>query len=468
MNALPDYRVIDFFDWIRKHEEHSKYGVLGFVRECVMRDKYTHSAMEDITPYAQEYIAQRKLDITPYDLTESIRFYLSYRYGPEQDTKKIERALWDEQRKDRRNRRTKIDSKGDPLFMHLMTACPGELRLQVEFLEWLLNRRLDLNDIGKMPVAVFEETVSEYLRESTGAVDEKLLSVFMQSFKNENPERILAKLSNPAYYDLSANDIVRYKSIGELFGRYSNPNIYKCIILPLKDRAFEAFIYERWDDLNALSRDYLDIYYGENELFTSGYVVKEKFRLLDIREDVLPCLLLWANSIEEAKCVELRDLAYPEIFHLIQSIVQSIKEKKEFETIHREAAMMADEKRNSNKPGVIMGDGSMYFEDYHGHDFHGKTVVHKETLATTSNFSAEAVEAIQKIAEATVLTQEQKNALTGLINDAQKANDDKDDTAKENCKKGFRLFLSGAGEVVKETLKTVLPSLILAFFELKK
>jgi len=465
MNALPDYRVIDFFDWIRKHEEHSKYGVIGFVRECVMRDKHTHSAMEDITPYVQEYIEQKKLDIAPSDLTDSIRFYLIWRNGSEKTVEKVEKSLWYEgpKREDKNN-----SISGNTTFLYIMTAFPGELRLQVEFLEWLLNRRLDLNDIEKMPVAVFEKMVSEYLRESTGKVDEKLLSVFIQSFKNENPERILSKLSNPAYFGLSASDISRYKSISELFGRYSNPNIYKCIILPLKDRAFEAFIYERWDDLNALSRDYLDIYYGENELFTSGYVVKEKFRLLDIREDVLPCLLLWANSIEEAKFVELRNLTYPEIFHLIQSIVQSIKEKKEFETIHREAAMMADEKRNSNKPGVTMGDGSMYFEDYHGHDFHGKTVVHKETLATASDFTTEAFEAIKKIAEANALTQEQKDALTGLISDAQKAHDDKDDSAKESCKKGFKLFLSGAGEIVKETLKTVLPTLILAFFELKK
>ena len=117
--------------------------------------------------------------------------------------------------------------------------------------------------------------------------------------------------------------------------------------------------------------------------------------------------------------------------------------------------------------GVTLGDGSMYFEDYHGNDFHGQTVVHKETL-TANSFSAEAVEAMKKIAEATALTQEQKDALIDLIKDAKQAHEKDNGGEKESCKKAFRFFLSGAGEVVKETLKTVLPSLILTFFGLTK
>jgi len=353
MNALPDYRVIDFFDWIRKHEQHKRHGVIGFIRECVMRDKHTNSAIEDIAPYAQEYIAQKKLDITPYDLTGSIRFYLNYRYGAEKSVNKVAESLWRENSMCDYGIRN--SDRDNDFFMHLMIACPGEVHLQVEFLEWLLNHKFNLNDIQKMPVAVFKKTVSDYLHESAGKVDENLLSSFVQAFKNEKPDKILAKIDNPPYFDLSASDIKRFKSISELFSRYSNPNIVKCIILPLKDRAFETFIYERWEDLNALSRDYLDIFYGVNELFASGYVIKEKFRLLDIQEDVLPCLLLWVNSIDEAECVELRELTYPEIFHLIQSIVQNIKVKKDFEAVHKEAIIMAEEKRKSHSHVTFIG-----------------------------------------------------------------------------------------------------------------
>lgn len=73
MNALPDYIVIDFFDWIKSNESFSLN--IGYVRECVMRDRHTYSAMEDLTPYAKKFIIQKNLNIEPYELIESIRFY---------------------------------------------------------------------------------------------------------------------------------------------------------------------------------------------------------------------------------------------------------------------------------------------------------------------------------------------------------------------------------------------------------
>jgi len=109
----------------------------------------------------------------------------------------------------------------------------------------------------------------------------------------------------------------------------------------------------------------------------------------------------------------------------------------------------------------------------HG-DFRGQTVFHEESFVTASAFSAEAVDAIQKIAEATALSQEQKDALTDLINEAKQAKEEDDDNIGrrygkiESCKNSFTYFLRGAGEIVKDTLKTILPPLILAFFGLSR
>jgi len=85
-----------------------------------------------------------------------------------------------------------------------------------------------------------------------------------------------------------------------------------------------------------------------------------------------------------------------------------------------------------------------------------------------NKFSSEAIGAIHNIATSTDLTQTQKDALTKLINEAKKATQDEDDTAKGLCKDKFIMFISGAGDIVKETLKIVLPPLILMFFGLSK
>ena len=65
MNALPDYMLIEFFNWI-KTSGNANINI-GFVRECVMRDKHTYSAMDDLTPYAKEFIDKMSLDIEARD-----------------------------------------------------------------------------------------------------------------------------------------------------------------------------------------------------------------------------------------------------------------------------------------------------------------------------------------------------------------------------------------------------------------
>ena len=129
----------------------------------------------------------------------------------------------------------------------------------------------------------------------------------------------------------------------------------KCFFLPLaQDKMFENFINESWKDLNALSRNYLDIYYSDKELSSSGYDIKNKFHSLEIPEDALPCLVLWVNSLENAKYVELRGLEYNEIFHLMQSIVQYIKVENTFDVVYSKATIKAEELRREHKNITII------------------------------------------------------------------------------------------------------------------
>ncbi|ADU26506.1 hypothetical protein [Ethanoligenens harbinense] len=347
MNALPDYRIIEFLNWIKKNES-SRLNI-GYVRECVMRDKHTQSALENLTPYAETFIRQKNLNIEPYKLIDSIRFYLIYRCGPEKATEKIEKSLWG------KSKINKFSVDESPYLMHNLVGVPTTLQLEIEFLEWLLKQKLNANDISKMPMSVFEKLAKEFSIEKSGIVDNSLLSDLLNAFKEKNPHSFFEKIKRFASMNTFGRDTEQYKSITELFCRYSDPKIVKCFFLPLtQDKAFETFINDSWCDLNALSKDYLDIYYSIPELSASGYDIKDKFDSLEIAEDALPCLVLWDNSLDDVQVVELRDLQYNEIFQLIQSIVQNVKCGNDFKKVYAEAVKKADEKRESHRPISII------------------------------------------------------------------------------------------------------------------
>ena len=352
VNALPDYMLIEFFNWI-KINDNTRLNI-GFVRECVMRDKHTNSAMEDLTPYAKEFIIQKGLDIKAWELIESMRAYLTYRYADEESTKRVEKSLWSESQNNKNNLHIKNNGDGNTLI-HMMTAVPVPLHTTIEFLEWLLKQEINADDVYKMPMCVFEQLAKDFLIENNGVIDSDLLTYLRQEVKDKSPQNFLEKFKRLISLDTFGKDTKKYKTIVELFGRYSNPCIMKCFFLPLaQDKMFEKFINNSWSDLNSLSKNYLDIFYSVKELSASGYDIKDKIQSLDVAEDALPCLVLWVNSLETAKCVELRDLEYKEIFRLMQSIVQNIKEGVSFDVVYSRAVMMADDLRREHKNITII------------------------------------------------------------------------------------------------------------------
>lgn len=378
MNALPDYIIIEFFDWIKSNK--SSYLNIGYVRECVMRDKHTYSAMEDLTSYAKKFIIEKDLNITPYELTESIRVYLTYRCSNEKSIKNVEKSLWDDSIQKKKKNDIEINGRSNSCC-YMRVAVPTAVHIEVEFLEWLLKQELNADDLSKMPMCVFEKLVEDFSISVKGKVDNDLVSELLDEFKKNSLEYFFKKFKKLVSLGAFGRDEEKYKSIAELFARYSNPNIIKCFFLPLaQDKMFETFIKNSWRDLNSLSKDYLDIFYSVKELTVSGYDIKDKFRSLEVTEDALPCLVLWSDSLDNAKYVELRDLQYTEIFHLLQSIVQNIKVGNEFDVVYSKAVIMADEKRRSHKEiSVIKQDFNI-----------SNSTIHKSQLGTfESNLTVE-------------------------------------------------------------------------------
>lgn len=353
MNALPDYMLIEFFDWI-KTNENTRLNI-GFVRECVMRDKYTNSAMDALTPYAQEFIVQKNLAIEAWELVESMRAYLTYRYEDKESIKKVEKSLWSEFQNNNEENLHKVINGDGYALIRMMTAVPVSLHTTIEFLEWLLKQEINADEVYRMPMCVFEQLAEQFLLENKGAISRDLLTYLRTEVKDKGPRRFLEKLKNLISMNTFGKETEKYKTIVELFGRYSNACIVKCFFLPLaQDKMFEKFINSAWNDLNSLSKNYLDIYYSVKELSVSGYDIKDKIRSLEVAEDALPCLVLWTNSLETAKYVELRDLEYKDIFRLLQSIVQNIKVGDTFEEIYTKAVIMVDDLRREHKNITII------------------------------------------------------------------------------------------------------------------
>lgn len=347
MNALPNYMLIEFFDWIKTN--HNLRLFIELFSDYERRDSPIRSSMEDLDSYAEEYISQRGLNIAPYELIESIRIYLSKRNRNKKTTKRMKDKLLDEFIRN-------TTDEDENMLTHMPNACPEELYLGIEFLDWLLKHNLLADNLQKMPELIFKKLAEEFSLERKDEIDKELLSGLTQKFKDNPPRKFIDKCKRLTSINSFRDNTERYKPVTELFFRYSNPHIMNCLFLPLaRDNMFEAFIENAWSDLNSLSKDFLDIYYSVRELSASGYDIKEKFYTLKkVPEDALPCLVLWVDNLDSAKYVKLRDLDYNDIFHLLQCIVQNIKEKDDFELVYLKAVEMANEKRSNNKPGYIV------------------------------------------------------------------------------------------------------------------
>lgn len=456
MLALPSYMILDFFDWVNENTSSSLN--MGYVRECVFRGRHNSDAFDDLDSYAEEFITQQKLNFEPWELVESLRYYIVYGSHEENDRKekeKIENALWAYDK----NEIYICDSDN---LIHAMVATK-EMSLEIEFLEWLLENRLHESDILKMPFSRFKELANDYLQQKySSGNNEARLNDLIKLFKIDNPITLFDRIS----INLSKKDREKHKNLHYLYDRYSSPKLFKCFFLPLAaDKEFPSFIGDYWTDLHTLSADYLDIYYSTEELHNSGYKITEQFKKLDVPVNSLPCLVLWKNNINKACFIEIRDLSNSEIFHIIQGIVLNIKAGKDFHSIYEEATKMADKKRKSHSPATYV-NVTQTVESVTGviaGIVTDSTVIVDANSATIGeNFSKELDDAITRINAMIELDKNQKEYLSSIMNDAKTATDA---SKKESCKNKFEAFMQGVGKVSEKVL-SVLANLatVAAFF----
>lgn len=204
--------------------------------------------------------------------------------------------------------------------------------LTQDLLDWLEENGEKLYDILKMPDLVFNDYIDKYC---AGRSDRDLINLTIWH-QNYDCRQYLAELINKAGYD---NSEELNKLIKQYVIRHSR---YKCFFLfdYINSDIYEKLIHDHWKDLNFLSREYLDIYYSEDDLKKSGFEIADEIDSLpsELRFCV-PGIIIWKDNISAAKSISLDYLDDQDVCRVIKKIVRCISLDLSFEMIVEEANM---------------------------------------------------------------------------------------------------------------------------------
>jgi hypothetical protein len=240
-------------------------------------------------------------------------------------------------------------NSSEPQLVKFMMMADVKLSLEIDFLDWLLSNKNKPMDLQKMPLDVFELLVDEYCTtEDKSSNDKRKL---IKAFKQTDPASLARKLVAV----LSNTQSKKMKDFGYIYDRYSSPNIkFRCLFLTLAADAeeFNKFIKKYWIDLNSLSENYLDIYYSETDYRkSSGYEIKNMIKSISNNmPSNLPCILLWEKSIKDACMIDIKDLSNQNIFRLISSIVDMIKDGQPLNLIKKKSDIMVQKINDKDRP----------------------------------------------------------------------------------------------------------------------
>ena len=361
--------------------------------------------------------------ITPTMLVDSVRFYINHQ-------------------------------QNDPSTLNLMTGLHSNLSLEIDFLEWLVLNKAKPMNLMKMPISLFKSIVDEYCRDVGRCSDDKtkLVKAFKQGDAILLGKKLVAVLTRA--------QVKKMKSLGYIFDRYTSNEIpFHCFFLPLASKAdaFKKFIENNWIDLNSMSGDYLDIYYGEEDFGKSGYAIKDDMRMIPkYLPGELPCLVVWKNKLQYAQTIDIRGLSGEEVVRLIAKIVDLIKINKSFVTIMTEAKEMVNRINKGhtdalrpitentfnidNNTGIVTG----YISDSNVTLYSGEV--------TNDEFDSETEKAVEIINSFTEIEKENRDILISLVKEANIAIQNRDDAKKLSCKYKFEGFMLGAGKTVDKII----------------
>ena len=264
-------------------------------------------------------------------------------------------------------------------------------------------------------------------------------------------ERLLNRM--PSISHILRPDVIRNDDtmgLAKLYSRYNDSDIVKCCLLLLaRDDLYNKLILDAdmWEDLNAVTADRMDIYYSYHDRYGRGYGIKDEMGWDTIPEDALPCLVLWNGNFSAPQYVELYDLNANDIYRVIQTIVQSIKEKKTLDKVCTTSKEKANKLRNlhekSGRP--IMEKTSISIEN--SQIIGSQIGVENSTLYyNAEDLSKEIHQAEAAIEQMVQLTEGSRKTIISLLDDIDAALKENDKDKATEAKGSLKGFLKGLGE----------------------
>ena len=312
--------IINFFDWINVHE--NKQMNMDILRVLIIKAHKDPRIFAYLNNYAQKFLSKYSfINITDKMLVNGISDYLLYEDSDDKSI--IINTLF-------RNNENIFNYCTVPSKLHTYDV--------ILFINWLFNNNY-LNEM--LDDDLLKIYIKKYLKENTN-LDKESIKEFNKIIRQN---QILSKIQEA----FSKNE----QSLNKIVKRYVNKDIYKCLFLPLpKNDDFKNFIHHYYISMHELSKDYLDIYYSEKELYTSGVIIQNKLNL-DLPASSYPCLLLWKSSIKKCQVIELYNLNYDDWFKVIGIIIDNIKQDKDLKHIALDT-MIKIEKIKMDKKNITI------------------------------------------------------------------------------------------------------------------
>lgn len=165
--------------------------------------------------------------------------------------------------------------------------------------------------------------------------------------------------------NLSDDKLLQYKELGYLYDRYNNDVPFKCFLFPLKgETQLEKFIVQYWDELDAVSENYLDIFVNKEDIQASGYESFSKMSNLEsLKEIEVPCILIWGEHMCDTKVINIRGLDFSQLFASLQKIINLITEGCSIDDIVNYTKVFIKECIEKNKQYVVI---QQLINDNHG------------------------------------------------------------------------------------------------------
>jgi len=225
-------------------------------------------------------------------------------------------------------------------WLSLTTERPEDLIQSLEFLAWLSKTHPGLDIVGDVPNSKVREFVFMFC-EAVGYSNAPSFAATVEKWmRGEGTARSLSRIWD--FIRRTRRTRGRRSDDASPFQRYKTVKLH-AMFLFLSSGDFPSFIEEHWEDLNALTGDHVDIYYSREDLKrrVSGYETLAEFKTLKVAVTDLPALILWSDSLADARSVPLGSLPPDDIVAVMKTVVAAVIDGKQLpeiaEAAHDEA-----------------------------------------------------------------------------------------------------------------------------------